>query len=58
MQTHNKGAMIHTKIPERTIRISTINDHIVQKKKSYKMKFTNITVIFETVKVIKSMSNA
>ena len=46
MQTHNKSIMIHTMF-KKTITISTINSHILQ----------NITAIFETVKVIKIMSN-
>ena len=33
MQTHNKGVMIHTRMPKKTITISTINSHMLQKKK-------------------------
>ena len=33
MQTHNKGVMIGTKMPKKTITISSINHHILHKKK-------------------------
>ena len=57
MQTQNKSIMIHTRMIKKITTISTTNSHILPKKKILQTEFTNITVIFRTVKAIKIMSN-
>ena len=47
---HNKSAMIRTKMPKKTITISTINRHILHKKKTIQTEIHKHTRNFQNSK--------